>query len=62
MWRKKFPKKPLASALFEISCGFKGGKDLCRAGLKKNRILSYLIKEYPKKHLGDEIETHRFFS
>jgi hypothetical protein len=28
------PKKPLAIALFEISCGFKGGKDLCCAGLK----------------------------
>jgi hypothetical protein len=34
MWSKKFSKKTLTSALFKISCGFKGGKDLCCAGLK----------------------------
>ena len=31
---KNFQKIPLTSALFEISCGFKGGKDLYCAGLK----------------------------
>jgi hypothetical protein len=36
MWRKKYLKNPATIALFEISCGFKGGKDLCWAGLKEN--------------------------
>jgi hypothetical protein len=31
---KNVPKKPNTIALFEISCGFKCGKNLCCAGLR----------------------------
>ena len=38
---KNISKKPFTIALFEIYCGFKGGKDLCCTGLRQNQLLSF---------------------
>jgi hypothetical protein len=58
---KNSSKKPVTIALFEISCGFKGGKDLCYAGSRQNQFLSFKSKRDRMKNLNGEIEIHRFF-